>query len=227
MTFGTYDIPVNLSLNRTPSQLERNPSQQSAGGQDGQADQAMREENLHVLALKDQGSVVDGKVKKMTKEQDEEIRELLKQFKADSSPLMHVLSLHSYFFSKLSEDKAASEEFISQLQKSIKETEKALADAKKSREEAQKVEEEKEPEKPSDGAAAAKDDDKAGDQKMAEEDSAAQASKEQEQKKDQAASGDGQMKAGDGEQPKDAAKDEEDNSKAEKKQAEKKDEAEA
>jgi hypothetical protein len=27
MTFGTYEIAANLSLNRTPSQLERNPSQ--------------------------------------------------------------------------------------------------------------------------------------------------------------------------------------------------------
>lgn len=226
MTFGTYDIAVNLSLNRTPSQLERNPSQHSASGVEGQADEAMREEGLQGLALRDQGSAAETKVKKMTKEQEEEIRELLKQFKADSSPLMHVLSLHSYFFSKLSEDKAAAEEFISQLQKSIEETERALAEAKMERE-AQKMEEEKEQEKPSDGAVAAKDDGKAGDQKMAEEDSAAQASKEQDQKKEQAASGDDQMKVGDGEQPKDAAKDEEGNAKADREQAEKKEKAEA
>lgn len=69
------------------------------------------------------------------------------------------------------------------MQKSIEETEKALAEVRKERE-AQRMEEEKEQEKPSEGAEAVKDDGKAGDQKMAEEDSAAQASKEQDQKKE-------------------------------------------
>jgi len=79
MTFGTYDIPVNLSLQRVSSQLERSASQQSNGGQGAQADQAMRDESpMPILALHDQGSASAPKAKKMTKEQEDEIKEMLK-----------------------------------------------------------------------------------------------------------------------------------------------------
>jgi hypothetical protein len=42
---------------------------------------------------------------KMSKEQEEEFKELLMQFKTASSPLMHILSLYSYFFTKFQEEK--------------------------------------------------------------------------------------------------------------------------
>jgi hypothetical protein len=41
----------------------------------------------------------------MSKEQEEEFKELLMQFKTASSPLMHILSLYSYFFTKFQEEK--------------------------------------------------------------------------------------------------------------------------
>ena len=66
------------------------------------------------------------KTKKMNKEQEEEIREYLKQFRADSSPLMHVLSLHSYFFNNLAEDKTTLEEFLVQKRKLIEEAKKFI-----------------------------------------------------------------------------------------------------
>ena len=66
------------------------------------------------------------KTKKMNKDQEEEIREYLKRFRADSSPLMHVLSLHSYFFNKLAEDKTTLEEFLVQKRKLIEEAKKFI-----------------------------------------------------------------------------------------------------
>ena len=69
------------------------------------------------------------KTKKMTKEQEEEIKEFLRQFRSDSSPLMHVLSLHSYFFNKLAEDKSTLEDFLVQQRKRIEISQKDIEDA--------------------------------------------------------------------------------------------------
>ena len=70
----------------------------------------------------------------MNKEQEEEIREHLRQFRSDSSPLMHVLSLHSYFFNKLAEDKTTLEDFAVQQRKQIKEAKKVIEEAIKEQE---------------------------------------------------------------------------------------------
>ena len=43
--------------------------------------------------------------KKMTPEQEDQFKQLLVQFKTDSSPLMHILSLYNYFFTKFTEEK--------------------------------------------------------------------------------------------------------------------------
>ena len=62
----------------------------------------------------------------MNKEQEDEIKEHLRQFRSDSSPLMHVLSLHSYFFNKLAEDKSTLEDFATQQRKQIDDAKKVI-----------------------------------------------------------------------------------------------------
>lgn len=57
-------------------------------------------------------AVINPGASKMTKEQEEEFKELLLRFKAESSPLMHILSLYSYFFTKFHEAKDRLEKQI-------------------------------------------------------------------------------------------------------------------
>lgn len=56
---------------------------------------------------------------KMSKDQEEEFKELLTQFKTASSPLMHILSLYSYFFTKFQEEKERARRQIQQLETQI------------------------------------------------------------------------------------------------------------
>jgi hypothetical protein len=45
----------------------------------------------------------------MTQDQEDQFKQLLGQFKADSSPLMHILSLYSLFFTKFTDEKVKLE----------------------------------------------------------------------------------------------------------------------
>lgn len=60
---------------------------------------------------------------KLTKDQEEQVKGLLAQFKADSSPLAHILTLYSYFFSKFTEERTKLESEVQSLEKSLKEAE--------------------------------------------------------------------------------------------------------
>jgi hypothetical protein len=45
----------------------------------------------------------------MTQDQEDQFKQLLGQFKADSSPLTHILSLYSLFFTKFTDEKVKLE----------------------------------------------------------------------------------------------------------------------
>jgi len=61
--------------------------------------------------------------KKLTKEQEDQVKNLLSQFKADSSPLVHILTLYSYFFSKFAEERTKLESDAQSIEKWLKEAE--------------------------------------------------------------------------------------------------------
>jgi len=101
MTFGTFDIEVaNLDLNRLPSQLERSHSQLSAGAQQNPLGELARGNSTTEVAGAASAS------KKMSKEQEEELKEMLTRFQLESSPIRHILTLNSFFFTKFSEEKS-------------------------------------------------------------------------------------------------------------------------
>ena len=84
--------------------MERTSSQMSGG-----RDQIMQDDPTGTSALVRQPAAAATTVqaagpKKMTKDQEAEFKEFLVQFKTDSSPLMHILSLNSYFFNKFTEE---------------------------------------------------------------------------------------------------------------------------
>jgi hypothetical protein len=60
---------------------------------------------------------------KMTQDQEDQFKQLLGQFKADSSPLMHVLSLYSLFFTKFTNEKVKLESQVEAIRQQIKEME--------------------------------------------------------------------------------------------------------
>jgi hypothetical protein len=121
MIFSTFDIQiVDWNLNRTPSQMERASSQIGNGMRQGSAaDQIMQDEGENggsalqarqaVAQVATSSSVqapgTGSASKKMTKDQEDQLKEQLVQFKGASSPLMHILSLYSYFFTKFAEEK--------------------------------------------------------------------------------------------------------------------------
>lgn len=134
MTFNTFDIPTNWGLNRTPSQLERAHSQVSAGAREASGvDQIMQEDGAQGSSLAAAGTVaivpsLSG-AKKMTQEQEDQFKQLLAQFKTDSSPLMHILTLYNYFFTKFTEEKSKLERQGEVVKQKIKELEEQQNEA--------------------------------------------------------------------------------------------------
>ena len=128
MTFSTFDIEIaDWNLNRTPSQMERAASQLSSGARQGQAaDQIMQDEGANGGSASNvrqaaamagasgpaQAPVTAAASKKMTKDQEEQFKEQLLQFKGASSPLIHILTLYAYFFTKFTEEKSSLESKI-------------------------------------------------------------------------------------------------------------------
>ena len=96
--------------------MERATSQIGNNVRQGSADQIMQDEGENggsalqarqaTAVVAASGSVLASAGKKMTKDQEEEFKEQLVQFKGASSPLMHILSLYSYFFTKFTEEKS-------------------------------------------------------------------------------------------------------------------------
>ena len=90
MNFGSFDLH-NVDLNRVSSHIERANSQMSSG--------ANNEMGVSSQPPKPTPT------KKITSEQEEELKEFLSQFKIDSAPIKHILSLNSFFFAKFTEEK--------------------------------------------------------------------------------------------------------------------------
>ena len=57
---------------------------------------------------------------KMTKDQEEQLKEQLLQFKGASSPLIHILTLYAYFFTKFTEEKSSLESKIQVIEEKCK-----------------------------------------------------------------------------------------------------------
>ena len=61
---------------------------------------------------------------KINKNEEDQLKDLLEQFKADSAPLMHILFLYSFFYQKFSEEKLKLSTQIGKLDLKIIEHEK-------------------------------------------------------------------------------------------------------
>lgn len=129
--------PPTTSLGRSLSQIERVHSQLSSGGR-GNSDQIMQPEGS---ALQREVLTSEAEQQSLGKEEEEQVKGLLLQFKADAAPLTHILTLYNNFYVKFKEEKNKLTEKSEEVAKSIAKTDekkelteedqKTLADLKK------------------------------------------------------------------------------------------------